>query len=203
MNNMPYSINRRGFTLVEVLVGLFIAVIASTYAAKTITSTNKVVAAGRETFIATNLAHEGLDLTRAMRDNTWFTATFPPDLENRSDWMSKSGICPPDEDSNSFAIDPDVVRDFIINDGTTVLDPEYSALYINPKKLWTHDVSAEEKPFKRVLEASCAESVPGADPEDPVFVTITSTVSWTGQGGIEKSVSLKEKLYNWWPEKEL
>lgn len=191
MSNMPYSINRRGFTLVEVLVGLFIAIIASTYAAKTITSTNKVVAAGRETFIATNLAHEGLDLTRAMRDNTWFTDTTPAD---RSEWMSKSGICETGDD-HSFAIDPTVVRGFL-DSGKKVKDERASALYIQAiSKLWTHDATSEKTSFKRVLEASCEESVPG---KDPAYVTITSTVSWMGQGGVEKSVSLKEKLYNWW-----
>ena len=62
---------QKGFTLVEVLIGLSIATIAAVSVAYTIANTNKIADAGRKTFIATNLAHEGLELTRAMRDNAW------------------------------------------------------------------------------------------------------------------------------------
>lgn len=66
----------KGFTLVEVLVGLSIAVIASVSVAYTVATTNKVIDAGEQTFVATNLAHEGLELTRKVRDDAWFAA--PP-----------------------------------------------------------------------------------------------------------------------------
>ncbi|MEK7499306.1 MAG: prepilin-type N-terminal cleavage/methylation domain-containing protein [Patescibacteria group bacterium] len=185
--------NNKAFTLVEVLVGLFLAVVASVYAAKTITGTNKVVAAGRETFIATNLAHEGIDLTRAMRDNTWFIG------KKSESWLSSSGICPDGEENNSFAIDATVVRNFI-DKGDKVLGQENSALYIQTESpnlhLWTHTAQSGNKSittaYKRVMDAECGETD---------VVTITSTVSWAGQGGTEKKVSIKEKLYNWWLEK--
>lgn len=72
-----------GFTLVEVLIGLSIATIAAVSVAYTITSTNKVADAGKKTFIATNLAHEGLELRRQMRDNAWLAPGAPA---NHSDW---------------------------------------------------------------------------------------------------------------------
>lgn len=62
---------KNGFTLVEVLIGLSIATIAAVSVAYTIASTNKVADAGKKTFVAINLAHEGLELTRLARDNNW------------------------------------------------------------------------------------------------------------------------------------
>lgn len=189
----------KGFTLVEVLIGLFIAIVAATYSAKTITSTNKIVASGRDTFIATNLAHEGLDLTRALRDTTWFADATPTD---RSEWLSRSGICESDT-KNTFAIDPDVVQGFIAGRDAKVKSKNESQLYIQENsKQWTHEAAATaiKTAYKREVEADCAEA--GAD-KDPAYATITSTVTWEGQGGVEKKVQIKELLYNWWPEEIL
>lgn len=180
----------KGFTLIEVLIGLFIAVTASTYVAKTITSTNKVVAAGRETFIATNLAHEGIEFTRAMRDNTWFLDDTPTD---RSEWMSQSGICGETSDTqpHHYTIDAEVVRDFVASKDP-VPDDNVQNLYIQNNKLWSHNINSQPSGYKRLMTADCSHVS-----EDPAFVTITSTVSWVGQGGQTRSVIIKEEMYNW------
>ncbi len=186
--------NTKGFTLVEVLIGLFIAILASTYAAKTIVNTNKVIDAGRDTFVATNLAHEGIDLTRAMRDNTWLmdmNATPPID---RSNWMSQSGICAdePDPANHSYTLDPEMVREFVETEGDSkVGDSNLQLLFIRgTSKQWLHDNSPGHTvtPYGRLLEADCSEA--------DEFVTITSTVTWFVNGQA-KSVLIKERLYNW------
>ncbi len=187
----------KGFTLVEVLIGLFIAVIASLYAAKTIGSTNRVVDAGRDTFIATNLAHEGLDLTRAMRDNTWLMNpdTAPP--IDRSNWMSQSGICAdePDGGSHTYVIDFQKVRDFVRDEGVGIVehaDGLGKLLYIRGgNNLWTHQTTPRSSGYSRILSADCSQAAE--------FVTITSTVSWADARGTTKQVAIKEQLYNWMP----
>jgi prepilin-type N-terminal cleavage/methylation domain-containing protein len=185
--------NNKGFTLIEVLVGLFIAVVASAYMAKTITSTNKVVAAGRDNFIATNIAHEGIELTRAMRDNTWFLYSTPAD---RSKWMSESGICGDvaDTANHPYTIDPEVVQKFANNKDNKVLSNNSQTLYIkNTNKLWVHDPSgAKVTPYKRLMEADCSHMS-----EVPAYVTISSRVTWFGKNGEIRSVYIKEQLYNW------
>ena len=75
----------KGFTLVEVLIGLSIATVASVSIAYTIANTNKVADASKKTFIATSLAHEGLELTRALRDDAWLVDATPND---RADWAN-------------------------------------------------------------------------------------------------------------------
>lgn len=180
--------NTKGFTLIEVLVGLFIAVVASLYASKIITSTNRVSSTGRDTFIATNLAREGIDLSRAMRENAWFENAVPG---LHTDWLSKKGICPGTL-TYSFTIDQGMVRrsEFVRNTNNPVL-------YVQGDKSWSHTVSGNATPFSRVVTADCTHVFGLGVPGNPAYVTITSAVSWTGQGGSSKSVELKEILSNW------
>lgn len=162
--------NNKGFTLVEVLIALSIAVVASGYMAQIIASTNKVTTAGKQTFVATNLAQEGLELTRKERDNTWLQDTTPND---HSDWMD--AICP-DGENTEYAI---------TSEGIDFSSPGHIEL------------PDDALVYTRRVAANCehaSEDDPAANSE---FVEITSTVSWMGQGGQEKNVSLKEKLYNW------
>ncbi len=163
--------HNKGFTLVEVLIALSIAVVASGYMAQIIASTNKVTTAGKQTFIATNLAQEGLELTRKERDNAWLREDA---LEDHSDWMDT--ICP-DGESTGYAITSEGID------------------FSNPGHIELPDDSLV---YTRRVAANCehaSEDDPAANPE---FVEITSTVSWMGQGGQEKNVSLKESLYNWY-----
>src|SRR3989344_3453126 len=176
----------KGFTLIEVLIGLFIAVIASISVSQVIASTNKVVDAGRKTFIATNLAHEGQELTRQLRDDTWFANT------DRTAWMSQSGLCPdPDAETHTYTIDPELAADGHVED-----DSEQKLYIHSDSGLWTHTSepdSATESGYSRLMGIDCSQAN-----ANPAFVTITATVSWTGASG-EKNVSIKQLLYNWLP----
>jgi prepilin-type N-terminal cleavage/methylation domain-containing protein len=170
---------RQGFTLIEVLIGLFIAVIASLSVAQVIASTNKVIDAGRKTFIATNIAHEGLELTREIRDDTWFSN---PD---RTKWMSTAQLCP-DNNVHTYTIDSELAKnDQIKNDAKT-------KLYIQSNGEWTHDVGIDTG-YDRLMTIDCTNQV-----LDPAYVTVTATVSWNGAYG-PKNISLTEQLYNWYP----
>lgn len=173
--------NDKGFTLIEVLIGLFIAVIASISVSQVIASTNKVVDAGRKTFVATNLAHEGLELTREIRDDTWFLNA------NRSVWMSQSGLCP-DTATHTYTIDPEMAREHSIQNDSD------QGIYLQSNGEWTHNKkSGTDTGFARLMQVDCSQAQ-----SDPAFVTITSTVSWNGAYGA-KNVSIKELLYNWLP----
>lgn len=172
----------KGFTLIEVLIGLFIAVIASVSVAQVIASTNKVVDAGRKTFIATNIAHEGLELTREIRDDTWLSNN------NRSKWMSLSGLCP-DTATHTYTIDPEMAR---VN---TVQNDSQQELYKQSNGEWTHNKnSGTDTGYGRLMTIDCT-NVNAV----PAYVTITSTVSWQAAGTGTRSVDIKEQLYNWLP----
>ncbi len=167
----------KGFTLVEVLIALSIAIVAASYTAQVIASTNKVTLAGRQKFIATNLAQEGLELTRKARDNAWLQDETPDDP---SDWMSSIFLCPEQNGVTKYTITDE--GDIAFGDAGTIELPDDPIVYT------------------RELTATCDHAVAGEDAEDArEFVEIASTVSWIGNGGDEQRVTLRETLYNWYP----
>lgn len=139
----------KGFTLVEVLIGLSIATVAAVSVAYTIANTNKVADAGKKTFIATNLAHEGLELTRALRDNVWLIDGVQED----AGW------------SDAITIGEDINK-------TITFDPDPTEFFRN--------VTIEHSD------------------DHPEYIDVSSRVEWTSSKDENKSVEIKERLYNWY-----
>src|SRR3989344_1195554 len=120
----------KGFTLVEVLIGLSIATAAAVSVAYTIANTNKVAYAGKQTFIATNLAHEGLELTRALRDDIWFTEGVQED----ADWSDEIVVS---EDINKTIIFDQDPTEFIRTVMITQDDDHDEYINVTSKVDWT------------------------------------------------------------------
>lgn len=72
--NKTMKTDERGFTLVEALVALFVLLLAVTPAFWLSSSSVNLAASVRNNLIAANLAQEGIEVIRAMRDRNWFTA---------------------------------------------------------------------------------------------------------------------------------
>lgn len=88
--------SEKGFTLVEALVALVVLTIAigpALYLSSSITSTTSVT---QNNLIAANLAQEGVEVVRAIRDTNWFTnQSFDSGLSDgqyRIEWNSNSLI---------------------------------------------------------------------------------------------------------------
>lgn len=178
-----------GFSLVGLLIAAFIIVMVVMASSRLFGSAQKAATISREKFIALNVAREGLELVHAMRDNNWFTNT------DRSFWLDH-GLCVDNADNHQIFIEPKTVRnnDTATNDGS-------SNLYINhDTKQWTHEsANGEQTPYSRQISIDCStkDGVPADN--KPAFVTVTSTVTWQSANQ-DKSVVLKEQLYNWLPE---
>ena len=70
--------DERGFTLVEALVALFVLLLGVTPAFWLSSSSVNLAASVRNNLIAANLAQEGIEVTRAIRDRNWFVALPQP-----------------------------------------------------------------------------------------------------------------------------
>lgn len=88
--------NDPGFTLIEVLVSIFIFAIAFTATSFMLTTNLRSAAAVRDDFIASGLAQEGIEIVRSIRDRDWFLlnafGTSIPDGTHRVQWSSQSLI---------------------------------------------------------------------------------------------------------------
>lgn len=176
--------SQEGFTLIGVLVALTMVSVVTIGIAQLMTRAEQVVQIARSEFIATNLAREGLELVRSVRDTNWFTD------DNRAHWID-------DRMCGQFTYDANDARHHHSPGGI-----DKAQLFIHgSNQEWRHSGSSSEITlFSRILEVDCTEK--DNDPADPnanpAFVLVTSRVFWEERGQ-EREVVLKEKLYNWFP----
>ncbi len=191
MNNMSPSGRGAdawgGFTLIEVTVALTLAVVAAAAVTQILARAERVVDVGRERFVAVNLAREGLELVRAVRDTNWFASG------DKSQWLA-NGLCEQTGTSfldadRRFTIDPTLVRNL-----AGVGEAQEAALYIQPNDEWSHQPSGSPTAYERVISIDCSTKA-----DNPAFVSVAATVTWKNRGQ-ERQVIIKEKLYNWIPE---
>ncbi len=185
--------NNRGFTLIEVMVSISILLIGSLAALQLMARTQHTVHIARNRFVATNVAREGLELARAVRDTNWFISEDP----KLSDWAAT--LCPDPSASRSFTLDAKMVRE-----GSAVGDVEKPKLYIQSgNNEWTHEQngnSAKFSGFSRTLTVNCEKylnQTPETLKENPEYIIVTAHVTWQ-EDNQERSVDLTQKLYNWY-----
>lgn len=168
--------DRGGFTLLETIVALGLIVTAA--AGPFTLATRGVFAAkfARSKLVALNLAQEGIELVRQMRDNN---------VLGGHDWRGLSGVCPSRcTRLADGSYQPDVFSVAIgsappISSGAALRFDEVTGLYGQSSGVGT--------PFTRVVNIS----TPAADQ-----MRVVSAVAWT-ESGIGRQVRLETVLYDW------
>lgn len=136
-----------------------------------------VIVAGRysaDRFVATNLAMEGIEIVRAIRDSNWL-ATSPPKTWNE-------GL-----DAGEYLVD---------YRNTSLLPFANQFLNISnidpyPKGYYSYDAGQPTK-FKRKITLDPASTGCSDYPDD--CISVLSEVTWGAN-----SVVLEDRLYNWHP----
>ncbi|MBI2669719.1 MAG: prepilin-type N-terminal cleavage/methylation domain-containing protein [Candidatus Yanofskybacteria bacterium] len=87
---------KNGFTLIEVLIAIFLFGLASTATTFILTMNNRSATAIKNNFIASGLAQEGFEVVRNLRDQDWFLGgpfgSSIPDGTYRIQWDSQALI---------------------------------------------------------------------------------------------------------------
>lgn len=193
------ELNRRqdGISLLGVVVAVVLMASSALATARLVVRSDQAAALAREKFVAANLAREGLELIRWVRDNNHFAAD--------ADRSWTSGLCNPGQDEGftgmrQFAIDARSAHQQgqVIDLSSTELIE--SLLYLDGEE-WTHTITSSPTRYSRDLSVDCSEKAEDltnpAQPK-PAFITVTSRVRWLYRGN-EKSVVIKEQLYDWLP----
>ncbi len=159
---------KKGFTLIEVLIALFVLSMTVVGALSIISLNLANANAIKNSFIASGLAQEGLELTHNLRDNDWFNG-------RPFGSFGSSGV---------------------ISDGPYRVQWNSSALISNPDNppilkmnygMYTYLSSGSPTIFKRnvqIKKVSAAE------------IVIVVDVTWL-ERGLPKRVSAEQHLYNW------
>lgn len=169
-NRLKRSLSLTGFTLIEILVAIFIFGLAFTATTSVLIMNNRSAAIIRNNFIASGLAQEGIEVARNIRDRDWFLdnplganpfGTSIPDGIYRAQWDSSALI--------ALGGNPNLKRDA----GTGI---------------FSYDLG-NDTIFKRTIEIS----TPVANVEKKIVVNVT----WIERGGASKLLSAEEHLFNW------
>lgn len=161
-----------GFTLVEVLIAIFLFGLSFTATSFILTANLRSAISIQNNFIASGLAQEGIEVVRNIRDRDWFLGnpfgTSIPDGTYRVQWDSQALI--------ALGSNPNLNRNI-----TTGIFSYDSVGGFFPETI-----------FKRTVDIVLVAPA-GPSEEKRIIVNVT----WIERGGALKSVSAEDHLYNW------
>lgn len=159
-----------GFTILEVLIALFIISVAFSAAVHLLVTNSNSANIIKNAYIASGLAQEGVEVVRNLRDGDWFAGrpfgalgnpggTAMADGAYRIQWNSQSLLS---------GLDPYLKKE-------------------SSSGIYSYDTGTDTL-FKRQIQLSTAN--PGIEKK------IVVTVSWFERGA-SRSLNAEEHLYNW------
>lgn len=198
--------NQTGQTLIEMLIAIFILIVALT---ATIVLVTTSIRAGRDSInrlIATNLAREGLEIVRNIRDSNWVepTGTVAWDDGLSVDGTAIPIIGPNLSSAQSFELNfsPNdfadsltqiKVLDNIYNQG---VDGGENTLFFRLIYFSNicQDKDGNEKIMNLGIVSDCSATYGGT--YEKVGYRVVSQVRWPNNNS-SKRVTVEERLYNW------
>lgn len=209
--NMRYAIENKGFTMIETIIafGVLTAAIIGPVALVAVSFSR--AQSSQNKLIATNLAQEGIELVRAIRENNIICdiLSSPPAIawNNNPEGGPKLG----QGNNNYFTVDANDMVALACDTApfptprptpTTQSACSTRNLNINTAGLYTYDPGTPTSFRRCVTVCVPSSSSPCNGAADPSVgnannqMEIISKIFWTEQGR-ERSIQFQERLYNW------
>lgn len=198
IKNLNYK-NQSGQSLVEMIVALAI-ILTGLIGALTLTISNLSASGEAGTrVVATNLAREGIDVVRNIRDTNWLKNSPWDDLLHDAADHTAIAVFNP-------AADPA----WQLNFTPSAIDEAAAKLYLSADNLYLQNIPSPggtETLYSRLLtlDPICLnlvtkiESITGGacvGGEEKIGIRVKTEVAWT-ESGRSHSIILEDKLYNW------
>lgn len=194
----------RGQSMVEAMVALTIIITSITSAMALVQSSITASRIGGSQVVASNLAREGLEVVRAMRDSNWLAGT-----------SFQAGLTDPANKAARLAFDPTTATWSLVFGALTFTDP-LSKVYQSPDGSFTQisplPGGATQTPYKRIVTINyiCRNTTTGAErieagaaatcsvgTELLVGLAVNSAVNYASVGGGTRTLNVEERLYDW------
>ncbi|MDA3803025.1 MAG: prepilin-type N-terminal cleavage/methylation domain-containing protein [Patescibacteria group bacterium] len=162
---------KSGFTLIEIIVVLFIISLALLGILSLITQSIRAQNYNKKVIIANQLSQEGIELIRRVRDNNWnngdpFYTNLAEAIEERKTY----------------------IMDYDDSLPTTLVSADDSKLQVNDSGFFIHNIIYEDSAYSREIEVELI---------DNYRLRVISSVYWTSMGG-EQDYQIEALLYNWY-----
>ena len=166
----------QGFTILEVAVSLFIISMGVLGAMALVDQTIRVKEVNKNKVIAGQLAQEGVEIVRSIRDNNWL------DEDDWHDGIINGGAYT--VHYNGGVVDTDV----------SGLSASTTKLYLDPDGYYRHydsPGSATSTIFRRIIKVDSS-----FDPSTSASTSVESVVQWQ-ERGTKHEYTAETVLYNW------
>lgn len=165
---------RRGFSLIEVIVALFVVSVGLVGMISLVFYSTRGESVNRDRLIASQLAQEGVELTRNVREDNWLKGqNWYKGLQDPSCWG-----CP--DHTIKFTIDYQ-------DNQKMVSDIDEGTLQVEEGKYYVHDDSHPDSKFKRMITIESSSNASSS---------VSSKVQWEDRGETHTYVA-DTVLYNW------
>lgn len=169
---------KRGLTLVETLISLFVLSLAITGAFAAFRANLASATSIRDSYIASGLAQEGIEVVRNLRDTDWFAVSTP-----------KFGALG-DASGNPVADGTYCVQWNSTQLSTVNCD---ARLIRSDMGLFAYDIVGTPTPFVRSIQIIKGSVLPSGSIGE---ITIKVSVSWSERANA-KQIIAEEHLFNW------
>lgn len=188
-----------GFTVLETLIALTVVAVG---VVGTLTLSSQTVMGSRSSqheVVASNLAREGIEVARALRDSNWLGIEAGELTDDKWD----NGLYATGNDYTARAVFGGREWSLDYQFGDIVACRENCRLYLDEMTgIYSHDASGTKTVYRRGLTTKpiCDDhtvvniTCPGG--KIKVGVQVLSTVEWEEQNHTS-SLTLEERLYNW------
>jgi type II secretory pathway pseudopilin PulG len=167
-----------GFSIMEVTVVIFIITLGLLGVLSLAAQSIKISNTNKNELIASQLAQEGLELVRNIRDTNWLT--------DGNDWVLGSGAGNNSDDiiqDGTYTIDNSIIN-YMVDD----IDDIAANLLIDVNGAYSHSMGSAS-PFNRLITINNWNTYTD-------FIEVKCEVQWKEGGGIHNYIA-STVLYNW------
>jgi len=168
--------NQSGFTIVESLVSILILTLALVPVLSVVVSATDISNNIRNNFIAANLAQEGIEVVRSIRDRNWFIDPIPNPPYPLTNPPSGTLI-------GTWRVQWD--SELLVAVGSN------PPLLIDANGIYNYTTGARTLFRRRIIIEDANLANPDKD------MRVISEVTWVAKGNITRTVRAESHLYNW------
>jgi len=170
---------QRGFSILEVIITIFVIIVGIVGVYSLVPRIVAISFANKDKFIASQLAKEGMELTRNIRDSNWLEQIGnPANLWDEGLVSDCGGVC------NCLS---GCRIDYTMLGAPDPVLPVYSAAYLNidGDGFYSYSASLTQTKFQRKITISKVLNQ---------YLEVTVEVFWQPDNSV---FTVKERLYNW------
>lgn len=193
--------DRRGQSFIEAMVAITIIVSSITSSLALVQSSITASRAAGSQVVAANLAREGIEVARALRDSNWLSGNgFSQGMTNAT---YKTALPVLSRPNGTWSL---VFGNYTIDSAAATVWQASDGLYLQAASQPTGTSASVYSRLLR-LDYICRDNATGAErivtagnclgTETMVGLAASSTVKWTSVSGPKRTITTEERLYDW------